>query len=237
MNEICEQCGREFKQIGVHWYLSECSHPPLTDRQREITVGLLMGDGCLGRCNKNPFLTCGMISPNYLEYLDEQFEILGTGVSLKETAEARAKQNRDSGFSPDAKAKNYSDVYQWQTRSHPELHEFNWYTTGEKVWPETIDLTPTVLNHWFSGDGHWDNSGSHNRIRITLSNEVENQEKVDKIFENSGLPSPSNYSISKREDGSRTCNAEFTVEQSKELWQYMGDPLPDFEYKWPKMYR
>ena len=34
-----------------------------------------------------------------------------TGVSLKKTAEELAKNNRESGFSPNAKAENYHDMY------------------------------------------------------------------------------------------------------------------------------
>lgn len=237
MSEVCEQCGREFEGIGSHWMQSSCSYPALTDHQKEIIVGLLMGDGSLNRYGKNPRLQCNMISLNYLEYLDEQFGVLGTGVSLQDTAEESAKNARDSGFRPNAVKENYSDVYRWQSRSHSELHEYNWYTSGEKVWPKTIDLTPTVLNHWYSGDGNCDNSGPQGCIRIAMANEVENQEKVNQIFENAGLPSPSNYAISDRNDGSSGCNAQFTVEQSKELWNYMGEPLPDFEYKWPEQYR
>jgi len=70
-----------------------------------------------------------------------------------------------------------------------------------------------------------------------MANEIENTEKVGQMFENVGLPSPSNYNISERKDGSETCNAQFTVDQSKELWEYMGEPLPDFEYKWPRRFR
>jgi len=65
-----------------------------------------------------------------------------------------------------------------------------------------------------------------------MANEVNNTDKVNQLFENAGLLSPSNYDISEN-----NCIAEFTVDQSKELWQYMGEPLPDFEYKWPEEYR
>jgi len=240
MGDICQQCGNEYQRIGGHWSHpnSSCSHPNFTDHQREIITGVLMGDGSINTSNKNPRLEVEMISPNYLKYIANGFGILGGDVSLTKTAAESAKRNRDSGFSPNAKAENYSDLYRWRSLSHPELQEFaEWYSSGEKVWPADIQLTPTVLKHWYCGDGHWHNSCANNRIRIGMANEIDNTDKVDQVFRNVGLPSPSNYSISEREGGSRNCVAEFTVEQSKELWEYMGEPLPDFEYKWPLEFR
>jgi len=234
MGDVCPECGTEYQIVAQHWNKSSCERPNFTDHQREIITGLLMGDGFIDKSGgKNPLLRCEMISPNYLEYIDNKFGIFGKGVSLEKTAEENAKENRNSGFHPNAKKENYSDTYLWRSMRHPEIQEFtDWYSTGKKVWPSDIELTPTVLKHWYCGDGHWNNSRSQNYIKIAMANEVENIDKVNKMFENVGLPSPSNYAIS-----GTHCNAEFTVEQSKELWEYMGEPLPDFEYKWPEQYR
>lgn len=238
MSKVCHQCGNEYQQIGNHWVgNSSCSHKEFTDYQREIITGILMGDGSISIIGKNPQLRVKMISPNYLQYVADKFGILGNGVKTKMTAAESSEQARKSGFNPNAKKENYSDVYEWCSISHPELHEFeDWYSSGEKVWPKDIKLTPTVLKHWYCGDGHWDNSGSNNHIEIEMANEVNETEKVNQMFESVGLPTPSNYSIGKKRDRSTDCSAQFTVDQSKELWQYMGDPLPGFEYKWPKEY-
>jgi len=235
MEKVCNQCGNEYQKIGSHWSLSsDCSHPSFTNHQREIIIGLLMGDGSVNRASKgNPMLECSMISKNYLQYIDDQFGEMGCGISLHVTASQKAQENRKSGFGPNADSADYQDKYRWQSIRHPEIEEFaDWYASGKKVWPGTIELTPTVLKHWYCCDGHWDNYGSHNRIEIAMLNETDNTDKVDQLFENAGLPSPSNYDISEKH-----CNAEFTVDQSNELWQYMGEPLPDFEYKWPERYR
>jgi len=113
-----------------------------------------MGDGCINTGGKNPCLQCEMISPNYLKYIDGKFGVFGKGVSLKKTAKESAKQCRDREFRPDAKEKNYSDVYYWRSMAHPELQKFaDWYSTGTKVWPSDTELTPTVLKHWYCGDG------------------------------------------------------------------------------------
>jgi len=238
MTVECPQCGENFELVGSHWSQSStCDYPRLTQKQREITVGLLMGDGNVDqKGGYNPRIRSEMASKDYLKYIDSQFGILGVGVSLSSTAEESCKQRQDRGFN--AQPENYSDVYIWRSRHHPEFKQFaEWYSSGKKVWPEDIELTPTVLKHWYCGDGSWDDSGSHSRIQIAMSNEVENTQKVDEIFEKSSLPSPSNYNIYDRNDRKKDCTAQFTKEQSEELWKYMGKPLPSFQYKWPKRFR
>jgi hypothetical protein len=234
----CPECGEDYQRLGSHWQHSPSHRPKLTQRQLETVCGLLMSDGCIDHSGKNSRLVCKMISSNYLEHLDDVFGCLGLGVSLEKTAAESAKQNRDSGFSPDAKEENYSDVYQWTTRTHPKFNEFReWYSSGKKVWPENIELTPTVLKHWYVGDGCRGTNKGINRILIGMSNEVENTEKVSQYFTDVGLPKPSNYNVHKRKMGGQKCSAQWVVEDSYELWDYMGQPLPDFEYKWPKEYR
>lgn len=198
----------------------------------------MMGDGSINKQRKghNPYLEVSMISRNYLEYVDDRFGTLGNGVSLRKTAEESAKENRERGFSRVAEADNYSDIYRWQSVSHPELISFmEWYEVGDKVWPADIELTPTVLKHWYCGDGCWDNYGSCNRISITVSNEGDNTKKIDRMFKRVELPSPSNYVVNEYEEYPQPrVDAVFTVEQSRKLWNYMGSPLPDFGYKWPE---
>jgi hypothetical protein len=230
----CPTCGEKYSKLGLHWFKSSsCSFPDFSDEQYEIITGVVMGDGCVEKRNKNPNLQCQMISREYLKYLDRKFGCFSRGVTLHRTSEEGYRMNKESGFSPNAVKKDYSDLYRWRSRSHPNLQEFSdWYSTGKKVWPEDIELTPTVLKHWYCGDGHWDNSDSHNRIKISMNNESENKNKVGNIFQDVGLPRPSNYNESQR-----NCLAVFTADQSHRLWEYMGDPLPDFEYKWPPEYR
>jgi len=157
-----------------------------------------MGDGNINRGGKNPRLEVEMVSKNYLQYISDVFGILGGEVRLTHTAAESAKDVRQSGLGPNAKKENYSDVYRWRSISHPEMHKFaSWYKSGEKVWPKDINLTPTVLKHWYCGDGHWHNSNSKNHIKIAMSNEADETKKVSRMFESAGLPSPSNYNICK----------------------------------------
>jgi len=193
-----------------------------------------MGDGCVKQSSRNPNLSVAVIEQDFLKYISEVFGVLGNDVRLMRSSEESAEQNRVSKFSPNAEADNYSDLYEWKTVNHPELLEFrNWYSSGKKVWPD-INLTPTVLKYWYCCDGTYDTNNLQNRIILYMSNEVDNTEKVNNMFTKSGLPKPNNYMISERESGHIHCHAQFTVSQTQELFRYMGEPLPGFEYKWPK---
>lgn len=99
-------------------------------------------------------------------------------------------------------------------------------------------MTPIVLKHWYVGDGHFSDKNGDHRIMIAMSNEVENTDKVDNYFKQMNLPTPSNYNIQEQSKSeNKRCIAVFTRSATEELWEYMGDPLPDFEYKWPEEYR
>lgn len=138
---------------------------------------------------------------------------------------------RFSGFRPKVSSENYSDVYVWYTSNNEEFQEFaEWYSTGEKVFPEDIDLTPTVLKYWYVCDGslHQRQSSHRERFTIGLYNEIDNKEKIKSMFLRKNLPEPSFWT-----DG----EAYWNVNETEELFEYIGKSLPGFEYKWPKVYR
>lgn len=233
--DTCPTCGNDYQKIGQHWSIGPCDWPRLSHKQIQIATGLLMGDGYLYRDDKNAHLQVSMIKPEYLEYIDTCFGTFGMGVRYQKSAEDSAADCRNSGFSPNANSDNYSDVYRWLSKNHPQLNQFcAWYESGKKVWPDDIILTPTVLKHWFCCDGTRDViSGGNSRVHIAMSNERRNKDKVSELFSQSHLPSPDNYNIAQRKDGSYSCVARWNVGHSRILWDYMGNPPPGFEYKWP----
>jgi hypothetical protein len=231
----CPKCSKKYKALGMHWSKSSCSPPKLTNYQKEIITGVLMGDGGLDLAHKTPKFQICMISKKYLEYLDDIFGSLTTGVKIGKTAKECAEKSRESGFNPNAKERNYSDQYWLKSRSLPELEKFNWYESGKKVWPENINLTPTVLKHWYVGDGTY--VEKHGYIKIAMANEISSVGKVSNYFDKSNIPKPNGYDVFEKKNGNKNCQARFTKQQSKKLFEYMGDPLPDFKYKWPKKHR
>ncbi len=227
MSDICPNCGEENGALGQHWPSSRCEYPNLSDKQKDIITGVLMSDGYINRRkNRKPRLKVDSTNKEYLNYLNKEFGAFSTGKpTCYRTAEEEAKREKIPRF----KNSTYQDQYTWTSRSLPELNRWaNWYSSGEKIWPKNINLTPTVLKHFYVGDGTMKNG---NCITIYLSNEKENKRKVNKYFTDVGLPKPRWYNQERR-DGSISARIRWRVEESKEILEYMGEPISGHEYKW-----
>jgi len=234
----CGNCGEEFGQLGKHWaYSTSCSHPKLSKKQKEVVTGLLMSDGTVStnpNDKSNPRLQCKMINKKFLEYIDKEiFPKLGLGVKKTRTAKESLKDLEERRFRTTGDLENYNDIYSWQTRRLPDFRIFyDWYSSGEKIFPEDIKLTSKVLKYWYVGDGSYNKKNGKRHIQIAMSNERENKDKIETYFKEAGLPEPNSWNENKREDGSLRCSAVWNVSESKELLNYMGEPIKGFGYKW-----
>lgn len=229
----CKTCGKKYESIGKHWRWNPDHRPSFTNTQKQILRGLLMGDGTLHKKDDpNPYILTAMTKKPYLKYLEDKFGVLGKDVRLKQTAEESAEAMRNNGLRPNAKAGDYSAVYKWATRSHPELNCFKkWYTDGNKKFPRSFKLTPLTLKHWFVGDGHLQQVGGFYRASIALTNQRDNRSTINNLFEDAGLPAPK---WSERNSGNKRTEIIWKKKGSEKILDYMGDPLPGFNYKWPE---
>lgn len=222
----CPGCGSEFtnKGIGHHWRQSNCSQPEITSYQEDLVTGLLMGDGCIESRKSGSILYLGMINKPFLDWVDDQFGLLSTGVKKRDTAAESAERARKSGFRPSAKSENYHDVYMMRTRTLSDLDEFRgWYSTGQKVFPD-VELTPTIAKMWYCTDGGLAASKlGRNQAQIRCRNESERIGYLVKMFNDVGFnPTVTN-------NDTRLC---FDSNETEEFLNWMGDPAPGFEYKW-----
>ena len=93
--EQCSQCGNYYKKIASHWQKSKsCTHPNLTKKQKEISIGVLMADGNVSKTGENASLRCILTEKEYLDYLGEEFGIITNRVSLYKSAKEKAKENK-----------------------------------------------------------------------------------------------------------------------------------------------
>lgn len=217
----CPNCGCDYTRLGSHW--RSCGYPELSNKKHEILTGILMGDGSVHiRENKTPAIQIRMTCKPYLDYLDEIFGVYSTGLSLVESAEAAS--NRLGG-----NMENYSDQYLLRLRASSEFERYeSWYQSGSKVFPDEIDLTPTVLKHWYVGDGTLGGyNGRRPRMRISAPNEEANVEKIRQYFVRAGLPEPT---FSHQEND---FEIRYGSEDTPLFFDYVGDAPPGFEYKWP----
>jgi hypothetical protein len=232
MSEVCPLCGDKYSQLATHWSRSkDCSTPELSERQEEIITGLVMGDGSVVVANKNPSLHVKMITEEFLSWVDENLGWLSNGYTLTQTAKEAAKENRESGFSPNAVEENYSDKFTLRSKCVNHLWDWrDWYGKNGKKFPKELELTPTILKVWYCCDGSMETYNSKPHIAISCNNESDNIDYLLRLFGHIDVePVP--------HESKRSFNLRFNQSDSIKLWEYMGEPLPGFEYKWPNTYQ
>lgn len=189
-------------------------------------TGLLMGDGDIhGRADANPHFRIRMTTRPYLAHLREYYGSLGTDVFLERTATYQARQARETGHErfQTVNEEEYSDLYGFRTRSHPELHRLaDWYDGGVKRFPSDLELTPIVARAWFVCDGWLAREDDRSRAMIKARNERDRAEFLCSLFEQHGFsPTFSRDSI------------QFGRADTERFFEWLGEPPPGFAYKWP----
>jgi len=162
----------------------------------------------------------GMANPKYVHYLWKRFGLLSTKtISYKAPDEVKERgiERETGGITESSVIKPF---YTMSTRCHPQLRLLGgWYRGGEKVFPSGVDLVPEVLKTWYVGDGNV--MPRDGMCRITAVNEMDDFSNILSMFDRIGF-SPSTT-------GS---DVWFSVKESAELLDYMGDPPPGFKHKW-----
>lgn len=202
----CYSCGTEYINIGRHWSDGACDHPPISNRQHEIITGLLLGDGYINRDDANPRLIVETVCEPFMQWIDAELGILTTGVR---------EQNR--------KTLSDSSVYRVLSRRHPGLNEYaDWYSSGKKELPTDIELTQLTGNVWYCCDGHLESYGQNHGITLAAGKKISQRELVLQLLADKG--------IHPRFDGH---GLRFNVAEAAKFLEWIGDPLPGFEHKWP----
>jgi len=67
---------------------------------------------------------------------------------------------------------------------------------------------------------------------IACAKEGSNEDKIRKIFSRSGHPVSRVYHY-ERDGRKDDFQLHFNASETEDLFEYMGEPVPGFEYKWP----
>jgi len=208
---ICKDCGNEYSRITTHWSQTSCKYPEVSDDELELFEGLLLGDGTIPDISNtkrnNTFLAVEMVTPRFLYWLVEQSQLF-TKPRLKDEY---------------VNNNNWNATYVAQTISIPEISDIRnrWYPKGKKKYPTELTLTPFMAKLWYCGDGGLNWSGDTTAYaNIKCSNESANVENLLELFREHG------FGPTFRQE--RICFNSDT----KEFLEWIGKPLPGFEYKW-----
>ncbi len=224
MTHECPHCGREFTKLGVHWARSDCDYPVPSGHADEILTGLFMGDGSLAAHDSdNPYMRVNNTNERFLKYLDEKLGWLTTGVRLKKDAEQAAEErlSRDSDW--EMSADNFNAIYGIRTRRLPYFQKYeSWKSSGQKRYPENLELTPTIAKYWYVSDGtvNWMRSYSA-RVVFACQNECDRPGFICDLFGQAGFEAHPNRHM-----------FYLDVNDSEEFLSWVGKSVPGFEYKW-----
>jgi len=132
---VCEECGGSFDHLGKHTSNSNCNLPELTNRQQRIVTGVLMGDGTITKKSSG---TCefavGMVTERFIQWLQSELQPFSSKLMVKET------ENKD--------------IYRLTTTPHEKFSELRgWYSSGQKRFPNDLELDPLILKMWYVTDG------------------------------------------------------------------------------------
>lgn len=227
MKTECPNCKEKYADLGTHWRYNPSHRYELSEEQKEIVTGLLMGDATLQRDTKNAYPVVTMTNRTFLNWVKEKFGCMTTGVRNHLTAEESAEQAKSLNES--ASKENYSPQYRLRFRAHTEFNKYrSWYREGEKKWPLGRQYSYLTFKVLYCCDGCFDSSGTSRELQLAASNELSNKERFLSIVECFGLPEPNRM------------DEELVVwgaKESSQIFENIGEPLPGFEYKWPEEYR
>lgn len=121
-------------------YERRVRHIDLSERLRELLEGELLGDGYIGINNKSGYYMHSSKYPEYLQWLFGLLEQEG----LLWNGKIRYKRSKNG------------NSYSASTYSYRELMDMRekWYVGSKKIIPRDLEFTPTIIRHWYIGDGN-----------------------------------------------------------------------------------
>ena len=183
----------------------------LTQLQRSIIIGSILGDGYLRIFPKrrNAILEINH-SFNQKEYVDWKYSLL----------------KNVSGSPPKTRNSNGNRIaYRFYSKQLPELTEFHklFYKNGKKIIPEGIDLDPIVLAIWFMDDG---SKCRPSDVYInTQQFDIEDQKILIRALKKLGLEATTNKD-------KKYYRLRFLKSSIPKLKQLLGDiVIPSMKYK------
>ena len=217
MGKKCRSCGEFFDEVAIHWAIGSCMEPELSSYQKELIEGMLLGSGWLSHNDGKPHLRVKMSNKTFIEWLVKELGYICTGTVSVDDEEREIMGGRT----------NLKKSYAIRTHTLESLRRYNnWlddiWTRGRR----SLEITPLKLKLWYVSNGSIIRQrGCHAEI---FESAVESENQLENVFDSIGIGFTMDTNRSTKSDHLR-----FSRSQSQKLWDYMGDSLPGFEYKWP----
>mgnify|MGYP003292196942 CR=1 FL=1 len=199
-----------------------CERIDLTDIQKEVLNGCLLGDGCLNihKNGKNAIFSYTSKSKEMVEYVAGYFSnIPNNGISYSEYYDKRTN--------------NLYSRYTFKTHVNSVFTEIyhKWYVNKIKIIPPDLILTPRVCLFWYLGDGCLNNKTGYSLFFATNCFSKTNLEKQI-------IPQMKKFEVSLIKGGkSKKGETQYRIyiprRHIKSFLDYIGDcPVNFYSYKW-----
>jgi hypothetical protein len=93
-----------------------------------------------------------------------------------------------------------------------------WYSSGEKRFPDDLELDPIAVKYWYAGDGRLATHNVNPFSRIATRNEADRSEWLIEL-----LPVDATFSSN---------YINIPTDQTPEFLNWLGEAVPGYEYKW-----
>lgn len=201
------------------------------ERLKDICLGLLMGDANLNEDpgKKGAALNLEMTNRPFLNWVSDEMGDICSNLCLKAEAEELASKNKKYGYT--VNEKNYNDIYALRTRrlQYFDYLRSEWYKSGEKTFPDSLSLSPLLTKVWYCCDGSLVKPGLDAVYPIIYChNERSRPDYLEALFDG--------VEIQPRFNRSGGGALQFQRSETEEFFNWIGDPLPGFHYKWPDSY-
>jgi len=198
----------------------------ITDYQKDIMEGLLMGDAWINRPEgKNPHLSIEMVNNQFLSWVENILDDVVSSFRMRATAEELVEKNKSYGYT--VNEENYNDVWVLETNRLEYFDELGeWYSSGEKRYPDDLELNPVKLKIWYCCDGSLVRGGYP---VIYSSDQSDVRESVLSLFDDIDV----NPTFTDGGGGT----IRFNRGDVDDFFNYVGDHPPGFAYKWPEKYK
>lgn len=199
----------------------------LSDIEKQILIGELLGDGCLykdKRCNNSkPYFRYTTKHLDYLYFLKKVLPSVSWGTIKKRE---HKKINKDGG---------HSIHYELFSHVSDEFEYFYnmFYLDCKKILPDNLLITPTILRHWYIGDGTFGyfSTGRNRRSwQMSIYSCCFENDKLNEIvieqLKNVGI----NAGITRQKKYYRIRVSSYSIEN---FFKYIGEcPVDCYSYKW-----
>lgn len=210
----------EANDLIVHEHIiSYVKGKKLTNIQKSVLIGKMLGDGSLRKPNSGNFGVCYSHSEKQLEYLKYCYNILGD----------LSNQNIDtiiSGYG--------STMYRTNTcfdRSITELFD-KWEINGIKEFPSNVKLDPISIAFWYMDDGSLSHSDKQ-KDRACFATNGFSEKSIDNL-----LKELNKFNIKGVKYNSKGWRIRLNKDDAEKLFLLIRKYIPDdMQYKLPVYHR